>query len=163
LKILVMLLSNWDNKDASDIASNVGILQRRRGKDTEWIYYVNDWGGSMGRWGRKFFHTKWDCKDFAEQSDDLIQKIGKDGEVKFGFSSGYHSGDFKNDISIDDVRWLSGRLRRITDAQLHTALRQSGATPHETQHFTRALRNRLKQIHTVAANEPDGLRQLTKR
>jgi hypothetical protein len=109
LKILVMLLSNWDNKDARDKSSNVGILERRRSREREWIYYVNDWGGSMGGWGRKFFHTKWDCEKFAEQSDDFIRKIDNDGEVKFGFSTGHHGGNFKDGIVLGDVRcWRGG-------------------------------------------------------
>jgi hypothetical protein len=153
MKVLVMLLSNWDNKDASDRSSNVGIVERRRGQQTERIYYVMDWGGSMGKWGRKFFHNKWDCENFAGQSDHFIEKIDDDGDVKFGFSTGYHGSDFKDDIRIDDVRWLAQRLRRITDSQLRTALRKSGATPHEAHHFTRALRDRLKQIELVAAGK----------
>jgi hypothetical protein len=162
LKIIVMLLSNWDNKDASDSSSNTGILERRGAKDHQWIYYVTDWGGSMGKWGRKFFHSKWDCEDFAGQSRNFIRKIDDDDEVKFGFSTGNHGGDFKDDISVGDVKWMVQRLSRITDSQLRTALRQSGATDHEAQHFTGALRLRIKQMEG-ASSRPGGARRMALR
>ena len=151
LKILVMLLSNWDNKDASNPTSNTGILERGYGARREQIYYVTDWGGSMGRWGNVCFRNKWDCDHFADQSRKFIKKIDDDGEVKFGFSTGNHSGDFKDGITTADVKWVARRLNRITDSQLRAALRESGATAHEAEHFTRALRVRIRQLEKVAA------------
>jgi hypothetical protein len=50
LKILVMLVSNWDDKDSRDSSSrgsNTAIYQRG---DT-YICFINDWGGAMGSWG----------------------------------------------------------------------------------------------------------------
>jgi hypothetical protein len=154
LKIVVMLLSNWDNKDAGDPTSNTGILERQTRRSRQQIYYVTDWGGAMGKWGHLFFRSKWDCEGFAEQSEDFIKKLDGDGEVKFGFGTGNHGGDFKNDITVEDVAWMARRLKPITDAQLRTALRQSGATAHEAQHFTRALRLRIRQMELVSSRRP---------
>jgi hypothetical protein len=151
LKTLVMLLSNWDNKDASNSSSNTGILERRAGSRREWIYYVTDWGGSMGKWGRKFFHNKWDCEGFFEQSEDFIKEAKADGEVEFGFRTGNHGGAFKDEITVRDLRWVLKRLNGVTDAQLHNALRQSGATAHEAEHFAAALRIRIRQIERAAS------------
>jgi hypothetical protein len=44
------------------------------------------------------------------------------------------------------VRWLSRYLARITDDQLRAGLRASGATDEETDCFTRAIRERIKQL-----------------
>jgi hypothetical protein len=159
LKILVMLLSNWDNKDASDWTSNTGILERSGGRDRQWIYYVTDWGGSMGRWGHLFFREKWDCEQFADQSNEFI-RIDEDGEVRFGFLSWNNDGDFKDDITVADVRWVAKRMNRITDSQLRTALRRSGATAHEAQHFTQALRARMKHLESVAFSRRARLQSL---
>jgi hypothetical protein len=157
-----MLLSNWDNKDARDWTSNTGILERRGGRGRQRIYYVTDWGGSMGRWGHLFFREKWDCQQFADQSDEFI-KIDDDGEVSFRYSSWNNDRDFKHDITVADVRWLARRLNRITDSQLRTALRRSGATAHEAQHFTQALRVRMKQLESVASSRPADLQTLSLR
>jgi hypothetical protein len=148
LKILIMLLSNWDNKDGSNVSSNTGVLGQRHGK-RERIYYVTDWGGSMGKWGRICFRSKWDCEEFARQGQHFIKKVD-DGEVEFGFSTSYHANEFKNRISVADVRWIAQRLRRISDAQLRTALLQSGATVHEARHFSAALRLRMHQLDGIA-------------
>ena len=50
LKILVMLLSNWDTKDRRDAArgSNTAIFERRVGGwRHEARYLITDWGGSI--------------------------------------------------------------------------------------------------------------------
>lgn len=148
LKMMVMLTSNWDNKDPRDDGSNTGILERGSGSRRRWIYLVTDWGGSMGKWGNFFTREKWDCEGFAEQSSDFVKRV-EDGEVKFGFT-GKHDDDFKDDIRVSDVRWLMRYLGRVSDTQIRAALRESGATPHETRCFTRALRSRINQLRQVA-------------
>jgi hypothetical protein len=62
LKLLVMLLSNWDNKDVRDrkLGSNTGILERRVDDAVQWIYFVNDWGQTLGSWGAELKPKGWD-------------------------------------------------------------------------------------------------------
>jgi hypothetical protein len=149
LKLLVMLTSNWDNKDARDATSNTAILQRGTGPDREWVYYVSDWGGTMGKWGNIFTRSKWDCEGFAGQSDEFIREI--DGsEVQFGFN-GQHDNEFRDDITVADVRWLMQYLGRLTDAQIRAGLRASGANVHEQRCFSRALRSRIAQLQRASA------------
>ena len=47
----MMLLSNWDDKDIRDA--------HRRGTNTaiyrdgnRYLFFIDDWGGSMGHWGK---------------------------------------------------------------------------------------------------------------
>jgi hypothetical protein len=149
LKILVMLLSNWDHKDASGEDSNNGILECGRGDQRRRVYYVSDWGASLGRWGRKFIHNKWDCEAFASQTPTFLNVVS-DQRLDFGFSSGRQSDEFKRGITLADVRWVVTLLRRIPHAQIRSALRASGATPHETEHFASALRSRVMALHQAA-------------
>ena len=57
LKIVVMLLSNWDAKDRRDVArgSNTAIFEHRVARwpqpKREARYLITDWGGAMGKWG----------------------------------------------------------------------------------------------------------------
>ena len=46
--------------------------------------------------------------------------------------------------------WLMRYLGRITDTQLRAGLRASGATPDETECFTRAVRARIDELRRVA-------------
>ncbi|MBI1896410.1 MAG: hypothetical protein HYZ57_05150 [Acidobacteria bacterium] len=148
LKILTMLLSNWDNKDARDRDSNTAILDHRSGRGILLYYYVSDWGGSMGRWGHWLSREKWNCSDYREQTPDFLKVEHR--RMKWGFS-GYHDNDFKKDIRARDIRWLLRYLNPISDVQIRAALRASGASPHEVKCFSRSLRARINQLRRVAA------------
>ncbi|HYP07634.1 MAG TPA: hypothetical protein VER03_15480 [Bryobacteraceae bacterium] len=148
LKILLMFTSNWDNKDARDATSNTAIVLEGAGEERRSVYMVTDWGGSMGKWGNFFTREKWNCDAYAKQSPDFIKSV-EEGEVKFGFS-GKHDDEFKDEIGVDDVRWIMQYLGRISDAQIRSALRASGASRHEEQCFARAMRLRIRQLRQVA-------------
>jgi hypothetical protein len=146
LKVLVMLLADWDNKDARDqrIGSNTGIAESRTGGQTQLIYRVTDWGQTLGGWGPRMKPKAWDCTTFTAQTKGFVQ--GRDGpHVRFGFT-GQHTSDFKNDITVENVRWLMRYLGRVTDAQILSGLKASGATPAEAACFGTQLRDRIRQL-----------------
>jgi hypothetical protein len=157
LKILVMLVSNWDNKDARDEynGSNTSVLSCGEGADRQRVFFVNDWGQTLGRWasGRIFGrNSMWNCTDFEAQTPSFV--LGTQGRnVRFGFS-GQHTNDFKQGITADDVRWLMQYLGRVTDAQLRAGLLASGATREEEECFARSLRARIEQLRKVSDPGP---------
>ena len=108
LKVLVMLLADWDTKDRRDVArgSNTAIFEHRVGRwRREARYLITDWGGSMGRWGGNVVtRGRWDPQGFAAQTPEFV--TGSDGgAVRFGYV-GQRTADVAAGISIDDVRWL---------------------------------------------------------
>ena len=148
LKIVVMLLSDWDTKDRRDVArgSNTAIFEHRFGRwRREARYLITDWGGSMGRWGGNIVtRGRWDPDGFAAQSAQFV--VGVDEEmVRFGYA-GQRTADVAAGISVRDVRWLFAYVSRISDAQLRQALVASGANEEETGKFTRALGERIDQL-----------------
>lgn len=146
LKILMMLVSNWDNKDARDrrIGSNTGISERHVGGRIQLIYHVTDWGQTLGAWGSELKPKGWDCRSFTAQTNSFVQ--GRQGQyVRFGFI-GLHTNDFKNDITIDDLQWLLRYLGKIKDPQMLSGLRASGAKPEEATCFGVQLRERINQL-----------------
>lgn len=150
LKVLMMLLSNWDNKDARDraIGSNTGILEQRVKNRVQLIYFVNDWGQTLGAWGADYRPKGWDCTRFTAQTEGFVR--GRDGDkIRFGFV-GLHTDEFANDVRVEDARWLLGYLGRITNPQLRTGLRASGATAAECRCFTTALRKRINQLRRAS-------------
>lgn len=152
LKVMVMLVSNWDNKDVRDFkrGSNTAIFQHPTKVGVEDRYLVTDWGGSMGKWGGVLSREKWDCKGFKGQTKDFVK--GVKGEfVQFGYT-GQHSDSFKNDIRVSDVKWLLQYLGRVTDDQLRAGLQASGASPDEIECFTQSLRDRINQLKTVTGS-----------
>ncbi|MDX2041607.1 MAG: hypothetical protein SF097_10170 [Acidobacteriota bacterium] len=150
LKVMLMLTSNWDNKDVRDVkrGSNTAIFRTPLKNGVEDRYLVTDWGGSMGKWGGFLSREKWDCKGFSSQNKDFVKGV-KGDLVQFGYS-GQHTDTFKNDIRVSDVKWLLQYLGRLTDDQIRAGLQASGATSDEVECFTVALRDRINQLKNVA-------------
>jgi hypothetical protein len=148
LKILVMLLSNWDTKDRRDVArgSNTAIFEHRVSRwHREAQYLITDWGGSMGRWGGNIVtRGRWDPAGFEAQTPQFVS--GADGDtVTFGYT-GQRTDDVASGIRTDDVRWLNRYVGRITDAQLRAMREASGASVEDTDSFARSLRERISQL-----------------
>jgi len=150
LKVVVMLTSDWDNKDARDIDrdSNLAIFEERRGGRSAFLYFVADWGASMGKWGHVYNRNKWDCKGYTEQTRGFVKGV-KNGIVEWGYV-GQRTDDAAKGIRVTDVRWLMQYLGRITDRQLRAALRASGASAEETGCFTGAVRTRIEELRSVS-------------
>lgn len=156
LKLLMMLLSNWDDKDITDAekrGSNNAIYR----DGTSYIFFVNDWGASLGGWGRgptKYVwyvtRSKSDCGDFTKDTRKFV-KIDDDGHLEWGYK-GRHSDVMFNDITKQDITWLLRYLGRLTDVQLRTGLLASGATEPEAACYTEALRSRIADLAAVVAS-----------
>ena len=156
LKIVMMLLSNWDNKDVRDVArgSNTAIFEHRIERDrTEARYLIIDWGAALGSWGSHVLSRgRWDPRAFAAQSEQFV--LGTEGErVLWGYK-GQRTLDAVADISCSDVRWLYEHVKGLTDDQLAAGLRASGANESEIADFTVALRARLDRLRDVTASQP---------
>ena len=154
LKVMVMLLSNWDNKDLRDIkrGSNTAIDQLTVAGAVESRLLISDWGASMGRWGRggisHLKRQKWDCGSFAQQTKFFVDGVKDDVEVKWGYY-GQHTDSFREGIRVADVEWLMQYLGRVTDAQIRQGLEASGGAPEEVECFTKALRTRIDQMKNL--------------
>jgi hypothetical protein len=157
LKILMLLVSNWDAKDARDRAygrmdSNLAIFADDSTGERHYIYAQDDWGGTLGKWGNQFTWNRGDCKGFAEQTRDFV-KVVEDGKLRWAFN-GKHRKDMTADITVYDVQWLLQFLGRITDAQIRRGLEASGATPDELECYAKSLRQRIEQLQLAAAQVP---------
>lgn len=148
LKMLVMLLSNWDSKDRRDVArgSNTAIFEYKVGRwRHEARYLITDWGGSMGRWGGNIVtRGRWDPEGFAAQTPEFVTGA-HDGVVNFGYI-GQRTVDVADGIGVEDARWLYRYLGRVTDRQLLDALTASGASAEDATSFTASIRDRIEQI-----------------
>ena len=153
LKVLMALMSNWDNKDAREVgnvSSNVAIVEHAENGAVEYRYIVQDWGASLGKWGLPVCgRNKWDCDDYAKQSAKFVRRVDEKGLVDWNYSPSWH--DITRDIRVEDVAWIMQYLGRITDEQLRAGLEASGATPAETACFAQAIRGRIEALREVAS------------
>jgi hypothetical protein len=151
LKLMLMLVSNWDNKDVRDVArgSNTAIFEHRLPNGSlEARYLIIDWGASMGKFGSPVTRTKWDCAGYESQNAEFITGV-ENGIVRSGYT-GQRTDEAIEGITVEDVRWLYGYVGRITDEQLREGLLVSGATEEEAACFTRAIRERLNLLGRVS-------------
>ncbi len=150
LKIIMLLTSNWDNKDLRDAetrGSNTAIF-RSSVRGDRYIYLIDDWGASMGAWGHVWSRSKWNCADYLRQTPEFVKGV-KDGHVEWGYH-GQHTKDETRDIRVADVRWMMRYLGQITDRQIRDGLRASGATPGEVNCFASAISQRIQALKNIS-------------
>jgi len=149
LKVVVMLLSNWDTKDARDPdGGNNGVFEGGRFGDSAW-FAVTDWGASLGKSGGYFQRDRWDWRGYSLQTASFAS-LRSDGTVQWGFR-GKHGDDIVSGVGVQQVRWILPYLARVTDEQLMAAMTASGATPEAGTQFTRAIRQRIQILQRIAA------------
>lgn len=155
LSVMLMLTSNWDNKDVRDVArgSNTAIFEHPQPDGTiEARYLIIDWGATMGKWGAPLMRSKWDSEGYEAQTPEFIGGVDETGILQWSYI-GQRTDEARENISVEDVRWLYRYVGRITDDQLRDGLRASGATAEEVEQFTRAIRARLNQLKQVCEAE----------
>jgi hypothetical protein len=148
LKILMMLTSNWDAKDARDGAgSNTAVYTRPESGINRLYYAFEDWGSTMGKSGGFFERDKWNPAGYREQTPNFAG--GTPEAIQWGYR-GKHGNDITSGISADDVRWLLTYLAPITDEELRAGLRASGATPSQIDIYARCIRERITQLERLS-------------
>jgi hypothetical protein len=149
LKVMAMLVSSWDTKDVTSARGpNTAVIKVKTEAGTEESHYiVNDWGGTMGRWGGPTTHSTWDCRAYREQTTDFVKGLDKNGMVRFGYFG--QTSSLSKNISPDHVGWLLLYLGRITDDQIRDGLRASNADDAEVECFTTSIRSRIEQLRDV--------------
>src|SRR5712692_9045240 len=122
LKILVMLASNWDTKDARDGEgeSNTGIVRSASAAGSHAWYAVTDWGASFGKSGGYFGRNRWDWNGYRAQTSNFV-RLTRDGNLDWGFK-GKHGRDISASVGLEHIRWILPYLARISDDELEAGL-----------------------------------------
>ena len=142
LKILMMLTSNWDAKDARD-----GDGESNNATVGAGWYAVTDWGASMGKTGGYFSRARWDWIGYRTQTARFV-RAAPDGSLVWAFK-GKHGQDITGGVRVEDVRWLMTYLARVTDEGLQAGFVASGASPAVASEFTSCVRARIDQLQRV--------------
>jgi hypothetical protein len=148
LKIVNMLLSNWDTKDRRDVSrgSNTAIFEHRTsGWACEARYLIIDWGGAMGKWGGNVAsRSRWDVDGFETQTAQFVTGV-RDGRVDFGYQ-GQRTAEIAQGLALEHVAWFHEYANRIGLPALRDGLLACGATGEEAERFARALIERIRQL-----------------
>ena len=153
LKILVMLTSNWDTKDARNgkDESNTGMIRPVAVEGSSVWYAVKDWGASFGRAGFLLKRDRWDWEGYRLETPNFV-RLSPDG-ILLSRYKGRHRDDITAGVGLDDVRWILPYLLRISDGNLMIGISASGASQDVAREYTRLIRERINQLQRVAQSQ----------
>lgn len=138
LKILMVMLNNWDMKD-----DNNEILTMR-GDTTgegELRYIISDLGATFGKTGGFLSRSRNDVPDYVKAT--FIKKVN--GDVIDFHYSGKNQKLFAG-LTVADARWLSDLMKRLSDDQLKDAFRSANYSAEEVDLLAGALRERINAL-----------------
>ncbi len=148
LKVLMLLLNNWDIKDENNV-----VLYVPDGRGAGQLRYViSDLGATFGKSGGlpllwRITRSRNEPGDYEDAK--FVDEV-ENGYVDFHYT-GKKSGIFKN-ITVADARWAGRLLSRLSDRQIGDAFRAANYTPAEVRTLTRAVRERIRALVNVGAN-----------
>ncbi|HSS21443.1 MAG TPA: hypothetical protein VLL54_15315 [Pyrinomonadaceae bacterium] len=142
LKVLMLLLSNWDIKD-----SNNQIVQEKGGDKLRYI--ISDLGATFGKTGSlpffwRFTRSRNNPNDYQKAS--FVKGVNDDVvDFKYG---GRQREIFKG-ISVDDAKWMGRLLGRLSPAQIRDAFRAANYSTDQQKILTNAVLRRIDQLNRL--------------
>jgi hypothetical protein len=140
LKIMMALLNNWDIKDSN----NTILFVRNDGGENELRYIVHDLGATFGKSGGAFWtitRSRNDPEGYVKAN--FIEKV-KNGHVDFHYSGKRNK--LFDDITVEDVKWMSRWLAQLSDRQIEDAFRAANYRAEDVHLLAGAFRERIKEM-----------------
>ena len=138
LKILMVLLNNWDMKD-----DNNEILAMRGDPsgEGELRYIISDLGATFGKTGGFFSRSRNKPSDYVKA--EFIKTVNGD-VIDFNYS-GKNQKLFEG-ITVADARWLSNLMKRLSDDQIKDAFRAANYSAEEVDVLAGEVRERINAL-----------------
>lgn len=143
LAILAVMLNNWDAKTTNN---NVLGIRDDSGAMKEW-YIVADWGGTFGKMGGVFSHSKWDLDAYRKQG--FIDGVSG-GSVKLSYSG--KGGSILKAVPLDHAKWFASVVGQLSDEQLRQAFKAAGASDAETNGFVGRIREKIAELKSTVGH-----------
>ena len=142
LKVLMVLINNWDLKDENNVILHTAGTRELR-------YAISDLGATFGKGGGPGFfwvitRSRNEPEDYAETK--FIDKV-EDGYVDFHYT-GKNEKLFEK-VRVEHARWIGERLAALTDRQLGAAFSAANYTPQETRLLSRVVRARIEELASL--------------
>ena len=140
LKIMMLMINNWDMKD-----DNNEILATSVNGEPKLLYIISDLGGTFGKTGGMFSRSRNKPSDYVKA--EFIEKVN--GDVIDFHYNGKNKRLFEN-INVNNARWLSILLARLTDEQIKDAFRAANYSADEVNTLAAAFRDRINELANVS-------------
>jgi hypothetical protein len=139
LKVMMLLLSNWDIKDSNNEIISVKGTDKLR-------YIISDLGATLGKTGSlPFFwritRSRNNPEDYLNAS--FVEDVD-DNFVDFKYSGKQR--EIFDDITVTQARWIGSLLSRLSRTQVRDAFRAANYTPEEQRLLTTAVLERIDQL-----------------
>jgi hypothetical protein len=141
LKVLMILLENWDIKDDNN---KILLVRNSHGDKNELRYIISDLGATFGKTGNFVTRSRNKPEDFVKAK--FINEV-KGNNIDFRYS-GKRQGIF-NDITIEQARWVGELLGRLSDQQIKDAFRAGNYTPEQIEMLADAMKTRITELTTL--------------
>jgi hypothetical protein len=142
LKVMMLLLENWDIKDSNNEIIQVKGTNKLR-------YTVSDMGATFGKTGG--LPILWSITRSRNKPEDYEKAKFVEGvegnRVKFRYS-GKKKDIFEN-ITVADARWLGSLLSRLSRAQIRDAFLAANYNREEVETLSEAVLDRIEQLRRV--------------
>ena len=142
LKILMVMLNNWDMKDDNNEILAV------RGDTTgegQLRYIISDLGATFGKTGGVFSRSRNEADDYVKAA--FIKKVN--GDV-IDFNYGGKNQKLFEGLTVADARWLGALMKRLSDDQIKDAFRAANYSPEEVDMLAGALKRRIDALENPA-------------
>jgi hypothetical protein len=141
LKVLMVLIENWDIKDDNN---KILLAHNEQTGRNELLYIISDLGATFGKTGGIISRSRNEPEDYVKAK--FINEV-KGNYVDFRFS-GKRQGLFDK-ITIEHARWTGSLLARLTDQQIQDAFRAANYTPEQVRMLSDALKARITELETL--------------
>ncbi|HEV7746818.1 MAG TPA: hypothetical protein VGO56_17615 [Pyrinomonadaceae bacterium] len=143
LKVLMLLLSNWDIKDSNNQILSV--------KGTDQLHFIiSDLGATFGKTGS--LPLFWRFTRSRNKPEDY-QKASFVTDVDEGFVDFHYGGrqrEIFDDITVDQARWIGNWLGRLRPEQIKDAFRAANYDREDQAILTRSVLRRIDQLRALS-------------
>jgi hypothetical protein len=144
LKVMMVLLNNWDIKDSNNV-----ILFRREGGRNVLRYVISDLGATFGKTGSlPLFWRITRSRNSPEDYEKAKFIEGVNGRM-VNFRYGGKKREIFDNIPVERARWLGNLLARLSEKQIKDAFRAANYDSEETEILTEAVRGRIAELNNL--------------
>jgi hypothetical protein len=143
LKVMMVLLNNWDIKDSNN--KILFVRDAKRGNQLQYI--ISDLGATFGKTGSlplfwRITRSRNNPEDYEKAK--FIDGVKKEGYVDFHY--GGKNRGLLDDITITEAKWMGKMLSRLSDGQIADAFRAANYDREEVKILTESVRERINDL-----------------
>jgi len=143
LKVLMLLLGNWDIKDSNNEIISVKGTNRLR-------YIISDLGATFGKTGSlplfwRITRSRNNPEDYEKAR--FIEGVRENHVVNFRY--GGKKREIFEKITVAQARWMGGLLSQLSNEQIRDAFRAGNYNAEEISLLTEGVQDRIAQLRSL--------------